>query len=512
MYKTKLNDSLLSPVNKFFRIQIPPLGCTFNLSIPRHFVTSSRHHYVGQSNNAEKRVFYFSELELSPSYFNVTEDEIQKKAGEKKEETEMEVEFQVVYNIDPESTRKDFDCLMQPSHTHSDLVKSINAFFDDRDQGIKQTQFYVDWIVDGKSLIGFSSFEEFLNAHMDKLYDPSKVRYDTALIGHSMVSDYGLNKYLFPTHEDVSSDPEILKDFRFRLFVAPKAKVIFSNRQFLSHLGFTDEQLLRQFYFNEREEKFAIQNFSGDFSVLTADAPPATLAVGEIITTRIRVGFVENNMYSRVVTFVMPMSVFTGNSAELASKIKEELAELSFENNIPVDLDYAASAPHFSFRFPASTYITCYFSCEEFLAHRLGYGYTKRISKTSELVPVRTTGSANAKEDLTVTERSEILCVDTGSVVVILENVASNKTAEIDSTVMASLRPTGHGTMSKTHRDFHDYLVDLSSQCVTSDEEVVLRFRIVRKNDRNIFENLNWSTGCFISGCLEGVDAKLLIS
>lgn len=508
MYKFKSNKNLLCPVTSFFRIYIPPFGSTFNLSIPRHFISALRDH-VQRPDSSQKRLFFFSEMELFPSYYSAEEDALQKKTGGKKEEMEAEVQFQLVYNVNPESTRKEFSSAAQSSYTHSDLVKSLNAFFDDRDPAIAKAPFYIDWIVVKKALNGMASLEEFIDAYQNDLYDATKNRHDNILARHSALSDLELNIYVFPNSGTVSLDADALSVFRFRLFVAPKARVVFSNKDLLLYLGFTEDQLLDEFYFNQSEQKFAVQNFSNEIKVMAARGPPAVMTAGMTITTRVRFGFVENCIHSRVVTFYMPMSVFTNNSTELASKLKLGLDELADENNIKMDLDYVSSGSNFAFQFPNSAHISVYFSCSEFLAHRLGFGYTNRITKSSQPAFHSANVPGNTKKDFTVSERSGILCMDTGNVISVLENVCSNKTAEVDSIVMASLKPTAHGTMAKTQRDFYDYLVDLSSQCVTSDDEIILRFRLIRKNDKNVFENLNWDAGCFVSGCFEGVDASL---
>lgn len=509
MYKLKNNGTLLSPVSKIFRIYLSPFQSGFTLKIPRHFISVLRDPYNIQYRSSAKRLFYFSELELTPSYFNVEEDVLQKMTGGKKEETEIELAFQLIYNVDPRCFKKEFVASSYNPQTHSNLVRAVNQFFDESAVGFIKALFYIDWFVTDEALEGADSMEDYIEVLHSVIYDEATDRYDNALVGHSMMSDYRLNKFIFPNNKTISSNADNLKDFRFRLFVAPKSTITFSNKDLLLYLGFTSRKIYKTFEMSQENENIMFYNYSDETIILVADAAPLPMLAGKIIKTKIKTNIVDTTLHSRTVHFTMPVSIFNTDSAQLAHKIGIELETLADENNMRLSIAYDATESLFKFTYPRSPFVTIVFSCSEFLSNRLGFGYITEISKDvvgKKLVDQ--TAVAVAKE-VTVTERSEILCKDTGSVIVVLENVSSNKTDELQSTLMASMRPSGYGTMIKTYRDFHEYMADLMSYYLISDEEIVLKFKILRKNDKDIFDLLNWSTGCFISGCFEGIDANL---
>jgi hypothetical protein len=501
MYKFGRNKSLLSPVTKIFKIYLPPFASKFNLTVPRNFVTAS---HEKPSHATQKRFFYFSELELTPSYFNIEEDIRQKEAGQKKEETEVEVEFQLMYSVAPEYYAKECMLFRYKPVTHSHLVRRINEYFDSKESGILKAPFYIDWMLTDLALTGTTSVEDYFETLATELYDDVTSKQDVALTGHSMIDNYELNRYVFPNKKEVSTNPDLLKDFVFRLVISPKCIVRFSDKELLLYLGFTKEQLKAEFLTDEDGKSYIIRNPTHEIMYVTAAGSPTPMKTAQKFSTKIKSTFIESPFLSRAVRFTMLMSEFNSN-AELARQVQTELFKLARENNIDLLLFYDESTFLYKFTFPLSELVTVIFTCPEHLSQRLGYGVSQAITKKS--VPEPQPG-AQYKE-ISAMERSKTLCLDTCSVVVVLESENSNKTEGTQATLMASLRPTEIGTMKRTFRDFHEYLVDLNNPCMTSDDDVSLRFKLFKRSDKDRYKDLNWSTGCFISGCIEGLDSNI---
>jgi hypothetical protein len=309
----------------------------------------------------------------------------------------------------------------------------------------------------------------------------------------------GVNNYLFPTDLNVLNVDSI----RFCMNIAPNANLLFSTSSFLTDLGFSDAQIPAPNGFKQLEysnpSKF-------NYTRLIADNPANIKLTKKALFLKVRMHVYESNYYTEPMLLQLTIRQSLRN-INFAIAIKRLLLDIADRENIQFNCGYNETSHVFDFTFPVNDKINNpTIVVEPDLAERLGFGLVNDITlanKTGQPV-------TDKIDDALVQEKSRALAYDTGVVIITDENKSTRLTSRISTKFMASLLPTGTGTLeipaSELRTDSNTADLAETGTIARDNGHILPKFKLWRFLDKNELVPLVWIVGAYINGVLRGVN------
>ena len=457
----------------------------FKVSIPKKLLSCSFKH------QEVKRKFYFSNLRLVPDFYN-RDAYLYKFDTAEDLNLKLDYDFGLFYDFANDLYPDELDFHKQDTAGIQTLLTDANRWsVTIKPTNVLKPPFVLDWI-DLEVFEQMSQQADLATRESDILreyMDAAALDYYGEELSDERHADRlpaslktipHVNNYLFPT----ADDSDVLERLRVRIAVAPNTKVSFSSKRMLQTLGFNVEQRTGQ--------RFVFPNYKSEhYEYFVADTFPNVQAKME--TGKIAVQPAAPAYYSmRSVGF----SIKEKRDNELLHQsFKTFLENLSKDTNIEFSIDYNKLSGLFSFRWPNNPNITVKLVGEAELFERLGFGLVTDIDKNS----VATKFVVGEKESAA---KANVLCFDTGHVVVTCPNTSSNLTSISNNEYLASLLPMGSGIleMPPLQSDFSSVV----PPSFEGGESVQFKCHLWKFDDAGNMVPFNWLTGSFISGVLRG--------
>ena len=467
-----------------FREYIPPGHSTFSVPIPNYFAN---------------RAFYFSYCTLTPSIFS---EQAAKMDLDPPDELEQEFNYQIYYQGEYKDGIPLFPDSLTISGTETNalvIVEQINNFFEKKKpEGFNHLGMFIDWYDVRFDELDNTSWDDYVQELMAFEYYGvpynENVHFNKLPVSARTVS--GSNNYLFPT----SRVPDVMKNIRFRINIAPNTNVVFSTDSQLLAMGFTPVQIGKR----GKNNKLRMENNSvTEFDFITAFLEPNLVIMrGNQLIIGLEVH--RNVFFTDPFTFIMTREENFKN-INYKAKLAKALQLYAKESNLNFGFNYDQALKKFTFEFPnnaAFDYFVITIPSE--LSERLGFGLTTDIKKEN-----RTGKLVKDSDDFNVdetTNEARALCFDTALVVVSDFYNTSNMTVGTPHPYMASLYPTGLGTMDIPMMEscHAPPTMRLSSVLPTGEGYVLPKFKLSRVLDNRNYVNFIWTKGAYISGALRG--------
>jgi hypothetical protein len=422
------------------------------------------------------REFSFSSLSLFPDYYK------------QKAIVEHNFSFNIKYSTQ----------LYKTFEGNSDLkpivtfIKEINQFFEDnkpstwilsalafdwvyvkaRKKGTNVWQHYID---NAKLLYGQDYDEKLHTGWLPQSYRELKLKSE-----YRLVQD--LNDFQFPTN------PEVFKDIRFRVVVAPNVKVTFKdiNHMFLDAIGIPTEV---------GQDKTRL-NVHVMYSTFASDVHSHTGRVAPNLNEQ-RFGTIITCLPLKTTVKSKSNSLQTTRENEsnpqlLAGDYNKAIANLAERFNIKISLEYDKTLNKFLLNFPPKdSGVTIEMVVDSYVAKQLGYGNVKKITINS---------SSSEYQSPNFEHLANVLALDTGMVLVCLNDLGSRQTHQFTKFVMGILEPTPMGIL--TNR-----VNCTPSKIFVSPLNSTLEFSIYKFNENNQPIPLQWNIACYVTGVLIGINS-----
>ena len=437
-----------------------------------------------------KRAYSFNNLTIKPEWVSLTaascgmdDDSVDPILSE--HDYYMDVEYKIGFFSD--------DYTYNLTHTATnlaDVMKDINQHWDaKKPPGMTKSPVSIDWIHD--NIAAHLHDPEIMRQEIDEVRlvwyendDAFAVETHKNVLPESMRNVHPpLNNYKLPSFADT------LKDVRVRIGIAPNTKVSFSNEAFFKLLGFTDDDIGPR---GAASQYHIVNSSMTEVMMLEASSPPTpSFTIEKSKTSRIYVSKVNkkltlNGHYRSTLKREADPSLLL---ADFAESIREMTRNLYFTIK-------ASKNPlhRFIVEFPAYDKIDFKMVLPNQLASQLGFA-TTTITKTDFIADkVIERAQQNLTEGL---EKSKVLVIDTGSLLVSLGNVPSMNTIGHASQTMAVLLSDNESAMVM--------IPHLRPSILLSPNDSFLTFIISRQSGTNQKIRLAWPCNYFVVGTLEGI-------
>lgn len=463
-------------VNIPFRLRLEAGETTFKINVPRRFIDKS------------ERKFGFECLTLMPDYYS-------KQAAlygmDPESETTTTVEHPIKLEFRLESR------FHQTDHSHTwgqtannvhmgVVIKSLNAHFQRiKPEGRVYPPVYIDWF-HLRTLFGDDT-EGFYKDNAKELYgeefDPVKHK---ITITEEMRNFGDINTFKFPT----SDDETVMSDIRLRIIMAPNTTLAFSNTDLPEFMGFGDLQLPEE-RVNKQVQFY--NNRASSLHIIDVQKEPSVFVARGARTSKVHVYFYAKEGESPV-GYISTTRAGERKPAQLAEDYSKGISALAKSCNFNLRLQFVEEEGRFKFVYPSNPYVTINIRVPSYVAHQLGYDEIERIKPT--MIP-----KAMFKPDVDqkdYAKKATTLVLDTGMVVVNLEQNSSQQISQFQTTMMAILEPTREGVMKINNNSM------LVPRVSVSYYNPVLEFVLHRFNEIGEPASLEWKVGAYIQGVLSG--------
>lgn len=436
-----------------------------------------------------KRAYSFNNLTIFPEYVSLTaanhgmdDETVDPMMSEY--EYYMEVDYKIGFF--PVTTAY---ALKHTSKKLTDVMKEMNKYFDDnKPPGLTKCPISIDWV--------HPSFENFLN-------NPDELKEHLEVFSSVCYSEE--DAYKEETHFNVlpesmrSSTPALvnyklpsvettLADTRVRLCIAPNTRVSLSNEFLFNLLGFKEKEIGPRGAHSQHH----IVNFSStDTLIVVASGPPTlTFEIEKTKTSKVYIAKERRKL------------ILEGRYQSLkAHETDPDLLLADFANS------FAETTKHLEFKIRATKNANSKVQLEFPAYERIDFnlqlsnqldtllGFRSPITKTNFVAE-----KALVKTPVSLTEgfeKGRVLVIDTGGLIVTIENVPSMNTRGHASQFMANLLSDNMGAMVM--------VPTLRPSVILPLNESHLTFRIYRQNEKNETIRLSWPCNYYVVGTLEGI-------
>ena len=483
-------EDTATDVATHFRLSIPSGSATFTIQVPHYHLQDTR------------RRFFFNQLHLTPDFYSL---EAEKFALDADPQLDKIIERDAAIKLTYANVKLAYGAFFEhlPSATSTlDLVTTINAHFESKkpDYAIT-TPLFIDWIDETLQKTNEPSVYVPLQdqAYYNEDFDEQK---HSDFLPELVRELKGVNNYLPPINDKNPPDPVTLSRIRFRLWLAPYVKAVFSNTYaFVHELGFTNLPTLgtaanKQTHLSNDKPYWLPVMLAEEAPTLVMAKVPfklAARAVRDTIVSKIKhIAIVERDWL---------------DNAKLAETLSEAFKQTSRSLNTVLSIAYDTQDKRFKLSLPDSENLTAQVACEASFAHRLGFGYETLIVKAMKAEPQKDRFSNQDAQ-----KRAAAVVFDTGPIVATLDHVSSNTTSGSLYQTMAALYPRSQGTLSMPM--IVCQCATMTSSTVGADQLMVntytgattvpVTFRLLRIYDDQSITDFAWNCNALIYGVFQG--------
>lgn len=463
-------------VNIPFRQRLEMGDSTFKIKVPRRFLDKT------------ERKFGFECLTLMPDYYS-KQAALYGMDPESETTTVVQHPFKIEFKLDSKFHQTDHSHTwgQTANNVHMGVViKSLNSHFQRiKPEGRVYPPIYIDWFhlrtLFGDDTEGF--YKENADDLYDEDYDPVRHRIK---IPEELKDFPDLNTFKFPTTENEL----VMADIRLRIIMAPNTTLAFSNADLPEFMGFGETQLPEnrvnkqiQFYNNRATQ----------FNIIEVQKEPSVFVARGMRTTKVHVYFYAKEGESPT-GFLSTTRSRERKPIELAEDYNKGIEELAKSCNFVLKLKFLENEGRFKIVYPNNPHITINLRVPSYVAHQLGYEEIERIKPS--MIPKAIFKPDVDQQDFD--KKASTLVLDTGMVVVNLEQNSSQQISQFQTTMMAILEPTREGVMKINNNSM------LVPRVHVSYYNPVMEFALHRFNELGEPANLEWKVGAYIQGVLSG--------
>lgn len=409
-----------------------------------------------------------------------------------------------LYNMDPESEKSSvvenvftIDFEVDNSYFHANpweqtqdnvplgvVIKSLNDhFLRTKPDGCVYPLAFIDWYhLDASGMDDVASRELYREMSHDFYGEAFVELKHMAQAPPKMRELHGFNGMLFPTNDS----PNIVKNLRICIWMAPNTKLAFSNYDLPNILGFANRQLPEK----RANNQVQLVNASLDtFALPECDLEPVMHVTKGLKTSKVHVYMLYKSGRSipgRLATTLFRMHKYK----DMASDYNKGLARMAQRMNFYLELVFDAAQKRFRFVYPTSQHVRLFVNVATEVAMQLGFGRTEQISP--QMV------AQVLESDEKLQEKALALVLDTRMVVVNLETSASQQNFHFKNTLMAILEPDPLGILTTKRTSLQLPRVPVSYYNPTLD------FVLHRFDDVGTPIHLEWKVGAHVQGVLSG--------
>lgn len=458
-----------------FRIVIPPGTSTFDVKVPKHYLTNDRR-------------FYFKHLRLVPDFYN-------KEADLLGLDSDPNMSTIIDYPLQVKLEYKDVSSFYGPNYKNStainttvDAIERINDHFENNKPDVAYaTPFFIDWIdeVQQKTLPPSRYVPKEAANYYGELYRAAGDRLPSSVQGMDDV-----NNFLLPI--GTLKNPLLYNNIRLRLWMGPYTRAVFSSLQpFVEDWGFTEAQFGASY-----KQQYTLFNRTHTWRpVLTATRPPKETFTK--LDFRMMVGPLNGTMINKSRVTSMTKRDWDDNG-KVTRYLKSLIQNLSNHLNTIFSFGFDENEKRFYFHLPASDNLSVTILCSPEFAMRLGYGQESFIVKGMQARP--------QKDKITITDaqtKAMAVVYDTGPIICTLDNISSNTTSGADDQFMAALYPMMPGELCMPDSG-KSHAVHLRILRQSTAAFVPITFRLLRIYDNQQSSNFAWSHDAYVYGTFSG--------
>lgn len=460
-----------------FRIVVPAGESTFDIHVPKHYLTNDRR-------------FYFKHLRLVPDFYN-------KQADQLGLDTDPNMNTIIDYPVQVKLQYNDASTFYGPTYKNSstinstlDAIERINDHFEtNKPEASYATPFFIDWtdVVQEKT----TTPNRYVPKEAIHYYDEE---FDAILHGDRLPTSVqgmdDVNNFL-PPIESITS-PLLYENIRLRLWMGPYTRAVFSSLQpFVDDWGFTEEQFGRPY-----KLQYTLINKTHTWRpVLTAAKSPKRNFTK--VDFRVTVAPWNPLMVNKQRVTSLSKRDWNDN-AKVTHYLKHLFQNVSNHTNTIFSFGFDENEKRFYFDLPTSEKFAVTIVCTPEFALRLGYSRTQFIVRGMEAKP--------QKDKLSVVDaqtKAMSVVYDTGPIICTLDNISSNTTSGADDQFMAALYPKLPGELcmpeSGTSHSVHLCILRQSTAAF-----VPITFRLLRIYDNEKSSNLVWNHDAYVYGTFSG--------
>jgi len=460
-----------------FRIVIPAGTSSFDVRVPKHYLTSDRR-------------FYFKHLHLTPDFYN-------KQADMLGLDSDPDMNTIINYPLQVKCEYKDLSTFYGPNYKHTttinttlDAIERVNDHFENnKPETCYATPFFIDWIdtVQHKTLPPSRYVPKEAMHYYGDIYQ-ANLHGDRLPTSVQAMDD--VNNFLPPI--GTMTNPTLYEQVRLRLWMGPFTRAVFSSLQpFADDWGFTEDQFGPPY-----NSQYSIINRTHTWRpVLVAEAPPKRFFTK--LNFRMTIGPYNATIINKVNVTSMTKRDWNDN-AKVNRYLKVLFQNISNNLNTIFSFGFIEDEKRFYFHLPTSDNLSVTIMCPPDFAIRLGFGQESFIVKGMQAKPQKETMDiADAQT------KAMAVVYDTGPIICTLDNISSNTTSGADDQFMAALYPIVPGELCMPDSG-KSHAVHLSILRQSTAAFVPITFRLLRIYDNQKSANFNWSNDAYIYGTLSG--------
>lgn len=467
----------MEEVSTPFRVVIKPGSSTFDVNVPKHYLTNDRR-------------FYFKHLRLQPDFYN-------KEADALGLDSDPNLSNNIDYLVQVKLEYKDISTFYGPNYKNStavnttlDAIEKLNDHFENNKPDISYaTPFFIDWIdtVQHALLPPNKYVPKEALQYYDEIYRPA-LHGDRLPLSVQGMDD--VNNFLPPI--GTMKSPLLYDRIRLRLWMGPWTRAVFSSLQpFVDDWGFTEAQFGPPY-----KQQHTLTNRTHTWRpVLIAEQPPKRTF--SKVDFRMLMAPFNTTMINRSHVTSMTQREWNDN-AKVTLYLKSLFQNISNNLNTIFSFGFDEDEKRFYFHLPTSDNLTVTILCSPDFALRLGYGQESFIVKGMQARP--------QKDHITITDaqiKAMAVVYNTGPIICTLDNISSNTTSGADDQFMAALYPMMPGVLMMPDSG-KSHSVHLSILRQSTAAFVPITFRLLRIYDNNKSANFMWSHDAYVYGTFTG--------
>lgn len=458
-----------------FRTLIPAGTSTFDVKVPKHYLT-------------DDRKFYFNQLHVSTDFFNKEADLLGLDA-------DPEMDKMVNYPVQVKLEYKDIATFYGLNYKNSsatnttlDLIEKINEHFEtQKPDFVYATPFFIDWI--DEEAHATKRPEQYVQESAFIYYDDYfRQSLHGGKLPASVQSMDDVNNFL-PPIGTMRSDFIYETRIRLRIWMGPFTRAVFSsNEPFVDDLGFTflqfGEKYKNQYHLTNKTHLWRpvlIAERAPKLSFTKLDFRMTVAPFHDIIRNRLDITSLSKRDWA--------------NNDKVAFYLKNMFSLASIHVNTVFSFGYNTNTKQFYFHLPTSDNLSIVIMCGPEFALRLGFGQETFITKGMHAQPQHSILDAHNKALAVV--------FDTGPIICTLDNIASNTTSGAEDRFMAALYPHMSGTLSMPDSG-KSHAVHLNILRQSTAAFIPITFRLIRIYDDEKSANFNWNNDAYVYGIFSG--------
>ena len=450
-----------------FKIKLQPGGSKFHLDIP---------------DDVLDKTFTITDLDLVPGFYS--SQAAQMNLNEDAEFSaplalpmNLKVKYRSKYTYVPEYVGEKANVI--------EFIKDFNDYVEQyKPSYALRTLAFIDWVmVDGRNKPFPDRPNDFVRHNSQALYGvPDPVDFSNAL-PESASDLVEANDYVLPDnfqrHDNV----------RLRIWMAPYSKLVLRSQDIIDTLGFQGQ-------IEPRNKQFLLVNGNAIWRTWYARTKPQENFAR--VGWKIDVGPANIPSVSPKAYLMVSKAMLTKPNL-LSTEVNDHLRNLEIKTNFSTSLFYTQTDGRYQFRFPDSKNVEPTVVLPKAVASTLGF-VDNEVTRTTKCLPV-----SKDDENFDTLKLCRALTIDTAAIVLTQSNLSANNLIGSTNNYVATLKPTGVGTMSLFKLNACTPVINFDAlNPSTLPAHRIVQFQMCTFDDERNLKPLDWPCSSYLQGMLVG--------